>query len=335
LATQYASPSVDLSIALSDYDHVRDLVCGDVDVEGVSLICMRLTVEEIFFRFTRFREWDVSELSMAKYCALRGAGDNSLIAIPVFPSRSFRHSAIYIRPDGPREDPGSLAGARIGFPEWTVTATVYARALLQHEFGVDLTGVRWVQGGTNEAGRIETLPVELPNGINVEPVVDRTLNEMLIAGDIDAIIAPHPPAGFTDGSGDVVRLFADYRAAEEDYYQRTGVFPIMHVLAIQRDVYERNRWIAMNLYSAFDEAKRRSQARAIDAKAPSFPVPWGPANAERAQALVGDDFWPYGVEPNRATLEAFAEYVHEQRVTTRKLHLDELFAPETLQTFRV
>src|SRR5271154_5299709 len=152
--------NVHLTLAINDYDHVRDLVTGAVPVEGIDLTCLTLSVEEIFWRFSRHREWEVSEMSLAKYCALRAGGDDSITAIPVFPSRSFRHSAIFIREDGPLDDPAALAGARIGVPEWTQTATVWARGLLQHSYGIDLTGVRWVRGGTNAPGRVEGIKLE-------------------------------------------------------------------------------------------------------------------------------------------------------------------------------
>ena len=329
------SDRLPLTLAVTDYDHVRDLASGAVAAEGVALNVLHLPVEEIFFRFTRFREWEVSELSLAKYSSLRGAGDDSLVAIPVFTSRSFRHSAIFIRADGPRDDPAALAGKRIGVPEWTVTATVYARGLLQHEYGVALGDVSWVQAGTNEPGRTEGVAVKLPEGVRVEAMADRTLNEMLIAGEIDALIAPHPPRGFEDSSGAIVRLFSDPRTVEEAYYRDRGVFPIMHVIALRADLHERHPWVAMNLFSAFEEAKRRSVARALDVNAPRFPVPWAAANALHAQELMGEDFWPYGIEANRATLEAFLGFAHEQGVCARRLTPEELFVEQVQQSFTV
>jgi 4,5-dihydroxyphthalate decarboxylase len=329
------SDRLPLTLAVTDYDHVRDLASGAVAAEGVALNVLHLPVEEIFFRFTRFREWEVSELSLAKYSSLRGAGDDSLVAIPVFTSRSFRHSAIFIRADGPRDDPAALAGKRIGVPEWTVTATVYARGLLQHEYGVALGDVSWVQAGTNEPGRTEGVAVKLPEGVRVEAMADRTLNEMLIAGEIDALIAPHPPHGFEDSSGAIVRLFSDPRTVEEAYYRDRGVFPIMHVIALRADLHERHPWVAMNLFSAFEEAKRRSVARALDVNAPRFPVPWAAANALHAQELMGEDFWPYGIEANRATLEAFLGFAHEQGVCARRLTPEELFVEQVQQSFTV
>ncbi len=328
-------PNVHLTLAIGDYDHVRDLVSGAVPVQGIDLTCMSFSVEETFFRFARHREWDISEFSLAKYCSLRASGDDSVTAIPIFPSRTFRHSAIFVRADGPVNDAAALAGGRIGVPEWTQTATVYVRGLLQHGHGVDPAAVHWFQGGTNEPGRIEGIAFEPPEGIEITPVRDRSLNDMLLAGELDAVIAAHPPAEFEHGTGRVVRLFSDPRAEEERYYRDTGIFPIMHVVALRSDVLERHPWAAMNLYTAFEEAKRRSLARATDFNAPRYPIPWSPANAARAQELFGPDFWPYGIENNQITLDAFLTYAHEQGVCARRLTPTELFASQVTEQFRI
>jgi 4,5-dihydroxyphthalate decarboxylase len=329
------SPPVELTLAITDSDQVRDLATGRVAVEGVALRTTHHPVEEIFFRHTKYREWDVSELSLGKFFALKARGDSSLVGLPVFPSRAFRHSEIFVRPDGPVDRPAELAGARIGFPEWTVTATVYQRALLQHEYGIDLTGVRWVQGGINEPGRIETLPVGLPGGVTVRAENERSLNDLLVDGELDAIIVPHPPVGATDGSGRIVQLFGDSQAVEQEYYARTGIFPIMHIAVLDAAVHARHPWIAGNLVSAFTRAKDNSLARLQDPTAPQFPLPWGAQRARHAAATIGQDFWPYGVEANRTTLEAFARYAHEQALTDRELRMDDLFPSSLLETFRI
>jgi 4,5-dihydroxyphthalate decarboxylase len=325
--------NVHLTLAINDYDHVRDLVTGAVGVEGIDLTCLTLSVEEIFWRFSRHREWEVSEMSLAKYCALRAGGDDSITAIPVFPSRSFRHSAIFIREDGPLDDPAALAGARIGVPEWTQTATVWARGLLQHSYGIDLTKVRWVRGGTNEPGRVEGIKLDLPERFDVSNASERSLNDLLLDGEIAALICPHPPDEFERRSGRVVRLFSDYRSVEEAYFRETGIFPPMHVVALRSDAVARHPWIAMNLFEAFTEAKRRGVARAIDPNTPRYPVPWSFANAQRAQELIGEDLWPYGLEPNRVALDAFLEMAHEQGVCKRRLQPEELFAAQVLDHY--
>ncbi len=325
-----------LTLAASDYDHVRDLASGEVGVDGVDLVCLTLPVEEVFFRFARNREWEISEFSLGKYCTLRARDPAAVTAIPVFTSRCFRHSAIFVRPDGPVGDPAALRGARVGIPEWTVTATVYARALLQEEYGVHFKEVHWVQGGVNQPGRVEGLrDFELPPGVQLEHVADRALGDMLIEGDLDAIIAPHPPAAFEDRSGRIVRLLPDFRTAEEDYFRRTGIFPIMHLVVLRGDLHAEHPWVAMSLLKAFDEAKQRSLARAVDDNASRFPVPWAGAHAQQATALFGPDLWPYGLEPNRVTLQAFLRFAHDQGLCPRQLEPEELFAPEVLSAFRV
>jgi 4,5-dihydroxyphthalate decarboxylase len=326
---------VRLTLAINDSDQVRDVLSGAVPVSGVELTPLIFEPEEIFFRYSRYHEWELTELSMGKYATMRARGDDSAIAIPVFPSRSFRHSAIYIRPDGPVDDPAALAGGRIGVPEWSVTAVVYGRGILAHEFGVDLQAVHWVQGGTNDPGREEGLVIDPPPGFTITAERDRSLTELLLAGELDAIIAPHPPSALADGSGRVVRLFSDPRAAEEKAFRASGIYPIMHVVAIRADVYREYPWVAANLLTAFTEAKDRCLARALDVNVPRSPIPWAAARAREAQELFGDDLWPYGLEPNRPTLEAFLDYIVEQGLATRRIAPEDLFAPETLQAFVV
>jgi 4,5-dihydroxyphthalate decarboxylase len=324
-----------LTLAINDYDHVRDLVTGRVRAEGIDLTCLTLSVEEIFYRFTAFREWDVSELSMAKYASLVASGDSSVTAIPVFPSRVFRHAAFYVRADGPVREPADLAGRRVGVPEWIQTAGVYARGVLQDQYGVALADVRWVQGGVNEAGREELVAPKLPPGVAIEAVSDRTLQDMLADGDLDAVISARPPQRFLDGDPAIRRLLDDAHAVEEAHYRQTGIFPIMHTVAIRSEVVERDPWVAGNLLTAFSEAKDRSLARLRDVNASRFPLPWSHELGGRAAALLGADSWPYGIEPNRPTLEAFLRWAHEQGVAERALAPEDLFPPSVRRTFRV
>jgi 4,5-dihydroxyphthalate decarboxylase len=322
---------VALTLAIGDYDHTRDLASGHVPVQGATLNVLTLPPEEAFFRFTHFREWEVSEMSMGKYVSLRSQ-DDGLAAIPVFPSRVFRHSMIYVRDGGGLERPEQLKGKRIGVPEWAQTAVIYARGYLSHQAGVPLDSAEWVQAGVNEAGRVEKVKLKLPPGVRLRPEPTRSLNDMLLAGDLDAVLSARPPRSL--GSG-IQRLFPDYQTAEEAYYKQTGVFPIMHVIVLRSDVLGRHPWLAMNLYKAFEEAKRRSIERLSDITASHAPFAWLAPSAERMKALFGEDFWPYGLDRNRKTLQAFVDFAFEQGVCHRQLALEELFPKQVLTSFKV
>ena len=327
--------TVPLSLAIGEYDHVRDLLDGTVSVGGVDLTVLRLPIEEIFFRSTFNREFDVSEMSFAKIVSLASQGESPFVPLPVFVSRAFRHSSIYVRADAGIADPRDLAGRRVGVPEWAQTAAVYSRGLLAHEYGVDLTSIRWHQAGVNDAGRKEKVKLDLPRGLSLTVVSDRSLSQMLLAGELDAVLSARPPAPFIAGDARVRRLFPDSRAVEEAYFRKTGIFPIMHVVALRRSLYEQHRWLAMNLYKAFDAAKVRSVARASDITASFYPLPWIAQVAQSARALFGDDPWPYGIEPNRVTLDAFLRWAHEQGVCHRLLAPEELFPPEVQSQYKI
>jgi 4,5-dihydroxyphthalate decarboxylase len=327
--------NIHISIAVGDYDHVRDLLDGTVRVEGADLTVLRLPSEEITYRFVRNREWDVSKTSFGNVVSLASQDDRGLVAIPVFPSRMFRHSSIYVRADAGIERPEHLSGKRIGMPEWAQTASIYARGMLAHEYGVDLGSIHWHQGGVNQPGREEKVRLNLPQGMRYSVVDDRSLSAMLLAGELDAVISARPPAAFLEGGGRVRRLFEDYRAVELAYWKKTGIFPIMNVIAIRREVHERHRWLAMNLLTAFDEAKNRSRMRMLDSTASYYPLPWMAERTALSRDMLGPDFWPYGIEANRATLEAFTRYAFEQGVCHRKVAVEEMFAPEVLTSVRV
>jgi len=326
---------VPLTLAIGEYDHVRDLFDGTVPVTGVDLTVLRLPIEEMFYRFLLHGEFDVSELSFAKIVALAAQDDSRFVPLPIFPSRVFRHSSIYVRSDSGIRGPGELAGKRVGVPEWAQTAAIYSRGLLEHEYGVDLASIHWHQAGVNEPGRHEKVALELPSGLGLTVVADRSLSEMLLAGDLDAVLSARPPAPIAAGDPRVRRLFTDYRDVELAYARNTGIFPIMHVIAMRREVFDRDRWLAMNLFKAFDAARRRSLERAADITASFFPLPWIPDELRRARELFGGDPWPYGLDGNRTTIDAFLQYAFEQGVCRRLLTAETLFPPEVQETYRI
>ena len=311
-----------LTLALSPYDHTRDLA-----PRGIELNVLELPIEEIFYRFTRFREFEASEMSSAKTVSLLALEQPDIIALPVFVSRVFRHSAIYVGKGSGIRRPKDLEGRRVGIPEWSQTAGIYARGLLAHEYGVDLAAIDWRQAGVREPGRIEKVELRKDLPFRITAVPDRTLEAMLSKGEIDAVISAREVPG--------ERLFPDYRAAELEYFRKTRIFPIMHMIVMRRGVYEQDRWIAMNLVQAFQEAKQRSVARLREIGISHVPLPWLSDTTRVWQEAIGEDFWPYGVEPNRPTLEAFLQYAFEQGVCRRKLAAEELFAPETLASYKI
>ncbi|HVJ23934.1 MAG TPA: 4,5-dihydroxyphthalate decarboxylase [Burkholderiales bacterium] len=311
-----------LSLAIGPYDHTREL-----RPEGIALTRLDLPIEEIFFRFTKFREWDVSEMSFGKIISLMTEERPPIVALPVFVSRVFRHSAIYVAEPKKIKTPKDLEGKRVGIPEWAQTAGIYVRGMLQHEYGVDLARIDWRQAGVREAGRVEKVELRLPPGVKIQAMPQHTLAGLLAAGALDAVISARDPGG--------ERLFANHRELEADYYRETRIFPIMHVVVVRREAYERDRWIAMNLFKAFEEAKQLALERIADIGASQVPVAWVADHARQWQAMAGQDFWPYGLEPNRATLEAFLQYGFEQGVARRRLKPEELFAPETLERAKI
>jgi 4,5-dihydroxyphthalate decarboxylase len=311
-----------LSLAIGPYDHTREL-----RPEGIELTRLDLPIEEIFFRFTKFREWDVSEMSFGKIISLMTEERPPIVALPVFVSRVFRHSAIYTGKNSSIEKPKDLEGKRVGIPEWAQTAGIYVRGMLQHEYGVDLARIDWRQAGVREAGRVEKVELRLPPGVKIQAMPQHTLAGMLAAGELDAAISARDPGG--------ERLLANHRELEAEYFRKTRIFPIMHVVVMRREAYERDRWIAMNLFKAFEEAKQLALERIADIGASQVPIAWVADHARQWQAMAGQDFWPYGIEPNRPTLEAFLQYGFEQGVARRRLKVEELFAPETLERAKI
>jgi 4,5-dihydroxyphthalate decarboxylase len=333
--------NIHLTLACSDYDRTAALALGDIQPEGIELTYLRLQVEEIFWRMIRHLEFDASEMSLSSYLIRRSRSDD-VMAIPVFPSRFFRHSCIFIHTKAGIERPKDLAGKRVGVPEYQMTAPLWQRALLQHEYGVHPSAMHWFQGGMEQPGRIEKLAINLPPDIAIQPIgPDQTLSQMLATGEIDALLSARIPSTFyhhgTPGTpeGSVRRLFPRYRAVEQAYFSKTGIFPIMHVIVLRKDVLQRYPWAARSLYKAFSQAKDRLFKQMLDTSALRLSLPWLVAELEETQALMGSDFWPYGIEANRKTLEAATQYSYEQGLTSRKLALEELFVPTTLDEFKI
>ncbi|MGQ9370124.1 hypothetical protein [Azospirillum sp. ST 5-10] len=324
-----------LAMAVVDCDHVRDVTSGLVRPDGIVLTPLLLPIEEIFFRFLKNREFDVSEMSTAKFVTLQANGGGGMVGIPVFPSRVFRHSAVYVRADRGIVAPKDLEGRTVGIPEWAQTAGIYARGFLKESYGVDLAAIRWVQAGVNQPGRGEKVEFTLPAGVRYESRPEASLNEMLLSGAIDAAISARPPASFIAGDPRVRRLFDDPRGEEMRYHADTGIFPIMHVLTMRQAVFERHPWAAMSLLKAFEEAKRRSVERMVDVASARVPLPWAASLATEVVERFGGDPWPYGVDANRTTLDAFCRYAHDQGLTGRRLTADDLFPAEVRAAVRV
>lgn len=325
-----------LSFSCWDYDRMRALADGSVRPEGIDLNCMTHTVEETFFRMARHREFDVAEMSLSSYTVSLSRPERPFVAIPVFPSRMFRHGFIFVSAQSGIREPKDLIGKRIGTPEYQLTAPVWIRGILQDEYGVDAASPEYLTGGLFDAGRVEKIKLDLPAKFRVRDIgPEKTLSSMIAAGEIDALQAPHPPSTFYTEPDKVRRLIENYVEVERAYFRKTKIFPIMHTIAIRREVYEANRWIAQSLFKAFAAAQRKIYDSLRHYEAYQTMLPWQMAYVEEAQRELGNDWWAYGFEPNRHVLDTFLRYHHEQGLSPRRLKPEELFAPETFESFKV
>ena len=321
-----------LTLACWDYDRVRPLMDGTVRPDGIDLNLQPLVVEETFFRMLRHREFDASEMSLSSYVVSLGKPDRPFVAIPVFPSRFFRHSCIFVNAEAGIHEPRDLVGRRVGSPEYQMTAPVWIRGILAEHYDVPADSYAHVTGGEEHPNRDEKIAIRLPPNFRLERIgPEDTLAAMLRDGRIDALVTARKPSTY-DGRR-VVRLFPDYVPVERAYHRRTGIFPIMHVVAIRREIYESNRWVARALLKAFSEAQAVIYQGLRETAALKTMLPWANAHLEEAEALMGRDFWPYGLAKNRPVLEAFLRYHHEQGLSDGTLRPEDLFAPETLEEF--
>ncbi|HUZ39683.1 MAG TPA: hypothetical protein VMV17_25455 [Streptosporangiaceae bacterium] len=326
-----------ITLACGDYDRTRALADGRVQVEGVDLTMLALSPEETFFRMVRFEEFDVAELSLSTYVLTAGR-DAQFVAIPVFPSRAFRHNGIYVHAGAGIEAPQDLVGRRVGVAEYQLTANVWIRGILADFHGVPVNSVRYRTGGLHEPGRVEKVAIPaLPDGVEVVPCPEgRTLSGMLVSGEIDALYTPRAPRPFLEHDPHVRRLFPDVREAEESYYQQTAIFPIMHVVAIRREVYQRNRWLASSLVKAFEQARDIAFQGLDETAALPLVLPWVYTEIGRVQALMGEDYWSYGLtRANEHVLSTFLRYAREQGLAKNDIEPKDLFAPETLDTLSI
>ncbi|HVV18565.1 MAG TPA: hypothetical protein VHF06_03970 [Pseudonocardiaceae bacterium] len=314
-----------LSIATTDYDHFRDFRLGEVRAQGIDHVWSVLGHHEVFARFTANREWDVAELSIAKFAAQVTRPDPDIIGLPVVCSRLFRFSSFYVNRNSGIRTVEDLRGKRVGSPEWAHSAAVYMRGWLHNEAGVKLSDVDWYQAGANAAGREEKIELNLPEGVRLTRVADRSLSDLLAAGDIDCAIIARPPTSFLQGHPDVVRLFPDYQQLELDYYRRTAIWPIMHIIAMRSEILRENPWVARNLYNAFEESKRRSVERLLDPAVSRYPLPWLATYGKEMTDTFGGDPFPYGVDANRKTVDELLRYAHQQGIAHRLATADEVF----------
>jgi 4,5-dihydroxyphthalate decarboxylase len=326
---------LNLSVAMGDYDRTRALLDGTVQIDGVDPVYMTLSPEEIFFRAFRNVEFDISELSLSSYLVKASKGESPYVAIPVFLSRAFRHTSIYVRKDRIKR-PEDLKGCRIGIPEYQLTAIVWARSILQNDYGVAPEDVTWVRGGIDEPGRPEKIKLQLPPGVKMESAPDnRTISDMLDKGEIDGFIAPRPPSGAAARNPNVGWLFDDPTATAKEYYQRTNVFPIMHVVGVRKELAAEHPWLPGAVMKAFEQSKKAALDKLADTSATKVTLPFVEEQLKAARDLMGSDYWSYGVEPARKTLETFVQAHHAQGLSPRLMSVEELFHPATYESYKI
>jgi 4,5-dihydroxyphthalate decarboxylase len=316
-----------LTLACWDYDRTRPLIDGHVQAEGIDLDIKVMRPREIFPRMLESREFDVSELSLGSYVSLKGRGNCPFVALPVALSKIFRHSCIYTRTDAGIRTPRDLRGKRVGTTQLGSTATIFMNGMMQHEYGVKLEDMQWFIGGLTTPTQRPLIPLNLKEKIKVAFLPPgETLERMLESAELDALFAIYIPSILQQGSPSIERLFPNYYELEQDYYRRTGIFPIMHTVAVRDDIYREHPWVARSIYRAFCAARDMAIDGLYDTDALRLSLPWLIHHIEETRRVMGKDFWAYGLEPNRATFEAIGQYVCEQGLSPRVVAIDEMFA---------
>src|SRR5450432_880063 len=323
-----------LSVAVGPYDRTRALIDGSVQIDGVNATCMTLSPEEIFFRAIRHAEFDICELSLSSFTVKTAQGNCPYVGAPIFVSKAFRHTSIYVRTDRIKK-PADLKGKKVGLPEYQLTANVWARAILEDDHGVKPSDIHWVRGGIEDADRPEKITIKLPSDVKLENApAGKSISALLAEGAIDGFIAPRPPS-LPKNTPNVGWLFPDPVAAAQDYFKRTGIFPIMHIVGVRRELADKHPWLPGAVFKAFEQAKNLAVAQLADPSASKVTLPFAEERVAEARALMGEDFWAYGVAANRKTLESFLRHHHSQGLSSRLVTPEELFHPGTLESFKV
>jgi 4,5-dihydroxyphthalate decarboxylase len=324
--------TIRLSLACGDYDRTRAVLDGRVGIEGCDVTAIALDPEEAFHRAFKGAEFDVTELSMSSHMMATSRGAANYVGVPAFVSRVFRHSAIYVRTDRGIKSPADLRGKRVGAPEYQMTAVMWVRGILADEYGVQPEDIHWRTGGQEQPGRTERSPLSLPPAIDLQRIpADRTLVALFEEGELDALITARVPSSYAHRKPHIDRLFPDFRTVEADYYRKTGLFPIMHLIGVRKSLVEQHPWLPVSVFKAFETARRMTLAEIDQISALRVTVPWIVADVAEARALMGDDYWSYGIPANRKALEAMIRYSVDQHLAARPIELEELFAPTTFQ----
>jgi len=327
---------IPVTIACGNYDRTEAIRDGRVKVEGCAVTYLPLYPEEIFHRVFKFQEFDISEMSFSSYIRTVAAGTSAYTAVPAFVSRIFRHSGIYIRKGAGIEKPEDLRGKRIGVPEYQITAVVWMRGMMQHQYGVAPSAISWRSGGQEQAGRHERTPLKPIPGLDLKAIPeDKTLVGMLRDGELDALFTARAPSSFLNREPHIARLFPNTRAAEQDYYKKTKLFPIMHLIGIRKSLTEKYPWLATSVYKAFCEAKALAMINLRDVNALMVTLPWLEAETHETAAIMGEDFWKYGIAENLPEIEALTQYIHEQGLADRRVKVEELFHPSVFDISKV
>ena len=323
-----------LSVAVGPYDRTRALIDGTVQIDGVNATCMMLSPEEIFFRAFRHAEFDICELSLSSFTIKTAQGNAPYVGVPAFVSRAFRHTSLYVRTDRIKK-PADLKGKKIGLPEYQLTANVWARAILEDDYGVKPSDIHWVRGGIEDAARPEKISITLPYDVKLEDAPrGKSISALLAEGAIDGFMAPRPPS-LPKNTPNVGWLFPDPVAAAKDYFKRTGIFPIMHIVGVRRELADKHPWLPGAVFKAFEQSKAVAMEQLSDTSATKVTLPFVEERLAEARALMGEDFWSYGVAPNLKTLETFLRHHHSQGLSSRLVTVNEIFHPGTLESFKL